>query len=55
MKEDYVTAKVVSGMSAVWPEIDIFAYNEDASGTSAKRVIVSVYSLFIGYLDAFIA
>lgn len=42
-------------MSAVWTELVIFAYTEDASGTSAKRMIISVCNLFMGYLDAFIA
>lgn len=41
-------------MSAVWADFGIFAYTQDASGTLAKRMIISVCNLFMGYLDAFI-
>lgn len=42
-------------MSDVWTELGLFAFPKDASGTSAKRMIISVCNLFIDYLDAFVA
>ena len=52
---NHIRARVVGIASAIWTEHHLFAYTKDASGTSTKRMIISVCNLFMRYLDAFMA